>query len=675
MKIEKKDLNIENALKKEWLITNGIGGYSSSTVLGCNTRRYHGLLIAPFMPPARRFLILSKVDESIEINDKKYNLYTNMCKNYLAEGYKYLESFEKEYVPIFKYKIEDVKISKIISMVHGKNTVCILYKIRNGNSNSKLILAPVINFRDFHQLNTNHTYDLKQEIKNTKVKVIVDNNSSTPIYMYTNLGKYIEHKNDTFKDMYYIEEEKRGFFPEENHAVTGRYEIEIQANKEIDVCFICSLDENIEEIKTIDIINNEIIRIRQQLIDSKLYDSKRKITYNEMDEEFLQNYIIATDNFIVYRPSFNLHTIIAGYHWFLDWGRDALIAFEGLLLITRRYKIAKEVLLTFMNNIKYGLVPNGYSGFDGRPLYNSADASLLLFEQINKYLKYTGDKEFIKNNYDKFINIIESYKNGITFDDNNIYMDSDYLISSGTEQTQNTWMDAKYGNFAVTPRNGKTVELNSLWYNALLTIRDLSNIVDNKKNVEKYSEIANRVQKSFLEKFYNPKKKCLYDVLGDSKIRPNQLFSLSLTYPIVKPNSEMAHEIFETVTKKLLTKYGLRTLAKGEPNYIEIYEGNAFKRDMSYHQGPVWPWLLGLYYDSLKNMIKYETKKSIKNNLKITLEKFIHDVEKTFKVALYEDGAMGNISEIYDTKPPYLGKGTVAQAWSVSEVYRIILKK
>ena len=675
MKIEKKDLNLENGLKKEWLIANGIGGYASSTVLGCNTRKYHGLLVAPLMPPARRFLILSKVDESIEINNKKYDLYTNMCKNYLSEGYKYLESFEKEYFPVFKYQIEDVKISKIISMMHGKNTVCILYKIRTGENNAKITIAPIVNFRDFHQENSNHTFDLKQEIKNTKVKVVVDNNISTPIYMYTNSGKYIEHKNDTFKNMYYIEEERRGFFPEENHAVTGRYEIELEPNKETIISFVCSLDENIEEIDPVNVINNEIVRIRQLLIDSKLYDAKKNVTYNGKDEDFLLNYIIQTDNFIVYRPSFNLHTVIAGYHWFLDWGRDALISFEGLLLITKRYTIAKEVLLTFMNNIKYGLVPNGYSGFDGRPLYNSADASLLLFEQINKYIKYTGDTEFVKKIYNKLTNIITSYKNGITFDDNNIYMDSDYLISSGTEQTQNTWMDAKYGNFAVTPRNGKTVELNSLWYNSLLIMKELSTIIENKKEAQKYGQLAKKVKESFTEKFYNPKRKCLYDVLGDSKLRPNQLFSLSLTYPIIEPNSEIAHDVFETVTNKLLTKYGLRTLAKGETNYIEIYEGDPFRRDMSYHQGPVWPWLLGLYYDSLKNMIKYEKNKNIKKELELQLETFINSTEKTFKNALYNDGAMGSISEIYDTKPPYCGKGTVAQAWSVAEIYRIILRK
>lgn len=424
MKYSKKDISIENGLTKEWIITNGIGGYASSSIIGCNTRKYHGLLIAPLTPPARRFLILSKIDESIEIDGKKYNLYTNMSTNYISEGYKYQESFEKDYLPTFSYKVEDTLIDKTICMKHMENTVCILYKIKNGKKYAKLTLAPIINYRDFHQMSTGHIYNLKQEIKQRKVKVIIDNNSETPIYIYSNLGNYIEHKNDSFNNMFYIEEEKRGFFPEENHAVCGRYEIELEPNEEKEVCIICSLEENIEEIDIRKVINDEVKRIDTLIEDSGL-------TSKTQDKELVKDYIIAADNFVVYRPSFCLHTLIAGYHWFLDWGRDALISFEGLLLIPRRFDIAKETLLTFIKNIKFGLVPNGYSGFDNRPLYNSVDASLLLFEQVKKYLNYTSDYKFVKEKmYNVLKNIIESYTNGINLDDNNIYLDKDNLIVS-----------------------------------------------------------------------------------------------------------------------------------------------------------------------------------------------------------------------------------------------------
>lgn len=230
MKLSKEQLELRDGITKEWLITNGIGGYASSSVLGINTRKYHGLLVASFTPPARRYVILSKVDESVEIENKKYNLYSNMCRNYISEGYKYLESFEKEYIPIFTYKVGKIKITKIICMEYGKNTVCILYKIKNDGPKAKFTVTPILNFRDFHTMNTNHYYNIKQEIKDNKVKVQIDEYTNYPIYFHMSKGTYIEHFNDTFNNMYYIEEEKRGFFPEENLSVPGRYEIEIKEN-------------------------------------------------------------------------------------------------------------------------------------------------------------------------------------------------------------------------------------------------------------------------------------------------------------------------------------------------------------------------------------------------------------------------------------------------------------
>ena len=473
--------------------------------------------------------------------------------------------------------------------------------------------------------------------------------------------------------MYYIEEEKRGFYPEENHIVPGVYEIDINPKEEKEISFICSLEENIEEISAKDVINEEIIRINELMIDSKMIEIKKQQSKEEID--FIKDYIIATDNFVVYRPNFKLHTLIAGYPWFLDWGRDALISFEGLLLKTKRYKIAKEVFLTFIKNIKFGLLPNGYSGFDNRPLYNSADTSLLLFEQVYKYIQYTKDTKFIeKEIYDVLKEIISSYEKGIDLDENNIYVDKDGLLSSGTNETQNTWMDAKYGNYAVTPRNGKAVEMNSLWYNALKIMQELTQKFKGKQFAKEYEDKAKKCQDEFIKKFYNKRRKCLYDVLGDSKIRPNQLFALSLSHPIIDPSSEEAQNIINTVNKKLLNKYGLKTLAKGEENYVEVYEGDSFKRDMSYHQGITWPWLLGLYYDALKNQIKYEKTKTKKKMYEDNLEDFKNNVRNTFLKEFYEEGMIGSISEIHDSKAPYLPKGALAQGWSVAEVFRIILE-
>ena len=670
-----ENLEFEKALKQDWIITNGLGGYSSSSILGINTRKYHGLLVAPLNPPGNRNLILSKVDESFESGGQEYPIYSNIGKDYISKGYQYLKAFEKEYIPIFTYEVDGAIIKKYICMEHGKNTVCVLYNIKNNEKRTKFKIAPIVNFRDFHTTTPNAEFNLKQEIKDTKVKMIINNQGQTPIYMKTSEGKYIEHFNDTFRNMYYLEEEKRGQGAEENLAVPGVFEIKLRANEEKFITFICSLEENIDELDGKNLINKEIVRITGELYDSYLLDPKKD--YSDRYKTLMRDYIIASDNFVVYRPAFALYTIIAGYPWFLDWGRDALISFEGIVLIPRRFQIAKEVLLTFIRDIKYGLVPNGYSGYDGRPLYNSADASLLLFEQIRKYLEYTHDYEFLKNQaYDMLKKVIEAYINGIDLDGNNIHLDNeDGLLSSGTPQIQNTWMDAKIGNIVVTPRNGKAIEINALWYNALKIMESFANLYKEKELSKKYAELAKKCKESFIKKFYNKKRKSFDDLVGDNSIRPNQLFAIGLHYPVVEPNSVEAKTAFETVTKKLLTPYGLKTLAKGEKCYREIYEGDQIKRDMSYHQGITWPWLLGIYSDSFLNIISAEKNKTKKKELEEQYSKFAQNVEDTFYNEMYNRSTVGSISELYDSAKPYEAKGAFAQAWSVAEVFRIIEKR
>lgn len=672
MKLSKKQLSLEDGITKEWLITNGIGGFASQSVLGINTRKYHGLLVAPLMPPARRYVILSKIDESINVDGKEEILYSNIGKNYISEGYKNLESFEKIYTPSFKYETPSkIKIEKQISMVYGKNIVCVYYKIENIDKDITMKLAPVMNYRDFHCMNTNHEYNVNQKIIDNKVRVTVDGNKILPIYLYSKEGEYIEHQNDTFKNMFYIEEEKRGFYPEEDLFVPGRYEINIAANATKEFTIVCGLEENIEEIDGKTVIENEKKRLDKIIDASNLVDKNQ----SKSNQEQMRDLVIASDNFVTYRPKFSLHTIIAGFPWFLDWGRDTLISFEGLLLKTRRFDIAKEVLVMMTKDIKYGLVPNGYSGYDSRPLYNSVDSSLLLIEAVSKYLEYTQDYTFVKNSLYKILkNIIESFQNGINVDDSNIFMDKDGLISAGTPETQLTWMDAKVGNFAVTPRNGKAVELNSLWYNALKVVADLAERYNDEKTHDEYEKLAKKVKASFNKKFYNEKNKCLDDVIGSEEIRPNQLFALSTTYPVMILSNEKAKETLKTVGKELYTKYGLATLSKKDPKYIAVYEGDGFRRDMSYHQGITWPWLAGLYVESYKTIIKNEKNKTEKKKLEEEYEKIISNYKKSFAQAMKE-GAIGTISELYNSKPPYLPKGAFAQAWSVSEAIKIMLEK
>ncbi len=679
---------------KEWIITNGIGGFASSTDKGgMNTRRYHGLLIASSEPPMKRKLILSKVDESIEIDGKKYNLYTNDSNGTLSKGYKYLTKFEKEIVPIYTYKVKNITIEKSICMVYGKNAVVVMYKIANGKHDVKLNLTPIINYRDFHSENHSSTFDFKQRFEDNKLIVELDNNTNVSLRVAN--SKYEMHENDMFYDMHYAIEEERGFDCEENHFIPGSFEIEVKPNEDKKINFVCSLDGKYgltdTELKRADgdkLITKEINRINKLVKQSKLieeYDQntikgKRnratKILYNEL----VNKYIIASDNFIVYRDLNKLHTLLAGYPWFLDWGRDAFIAFEGIVLTTKRFDIAREILLTFVNNINNGLLPNGFSEYTGEPLYNSADASLLFIDAVNKYIKYTGDYSFVEKNLFKYMKqIINNYTNGIDLSNNNIYVDKDdYLLVSGTSDTQNTWMDAKADGKAVTPRSGKVVELNAMWYNALMIMDELNTKFNGK--TKQYLKLAEKCKESFNNKFYNINKKSLYDVIetynneieNDDKIRPNQLFAISMDYPVMDGNSDIAKTIFVTVTRKLLNKFGLKTLAKNEEGYAPIYEGNPIERDLIYHQGVTWPWLLGLYYDAMKNLIKYNDNIEIRKELNEELLIFRTNITSTFTNEINEGNTIGSISELYDSKNSKHGKGAFAQAWSISEVFRII---
>lgn len=717
---------------REWLITNGIGGYASTTDFGgMNTRRYHGLLIAPLNPPGQRKLILSKVDESIEIDGTKYNLFTNDVDSKIQTGYKNLKKFEKDAIPVYTYKVNGVIIEKSICMIYGKNAVVVLYKVANKKAKTKLKLTPLVNFRDFHS--EYHDMNFQYKEVSSKDKCQIQFGEQLPkINIAVKNSKYHKYEKNIFYNMHYKIEQERGFDCLENHAVPGTFEVYIKPNEDKTITFICALDEDekpktnkITDIDGEQVIKNELTRIKTEIKYTKLLiptrgEENKKVNEMEIDRynELVKKFVIASDNFIVYRKERNLHTTVAGYPWFLDWGRDSYISFEGLLLITKRYDIAKEVLLTFAEKVKDGIIPNGFSEYTGEALYNSVDASLLFINAVYKYLKYTEDYSFVKEKlYKTMKTIIDKYIDGINLDGNNIYVDEkDYLLVSGTPDTQNTWMDAKVDGKAVTPRNGKAVEINALWYNALRVMEEINAHYKKALSKIEYAYLAKKCKETFTEKFYNEQKKCLYDVIKvdrnefetfdigkDDKVRPNQIFALGLSFPVMDLNDERAKNVFITVTEKLYNKYGLKTLSEGEEGYAPIYKGNGIERDRIYHQGITWVWLLGPYYDALKNLINAETNEEAKAKLEETLTQFKITTADTFANEMSNGNTIGSIAEVYDSKEPeknvrklqvmtndlierdeigwvfeknvMRGKGAFAQGWSVSEVFRIILGK
>ena len=619
MKITKE--KYEEVIKNEWLITNGIGGFASSTISGCNTRKYHGLIVASLGKSGERYLCLSKLNESLIIRGNEHSFSTNECSNFIEKGYSYQTEFSKVFLPKFTYSVKNIQIEKTLATKYGENKIGITYKIKTDKDDVLLRLQPLVNFRSFHQ--TKNCPELQQEINENAVNVRLKNNIN--LHMIVSEGEYVEYTRTYYENMFYRVEEERGLDSSENHYMPGYFEVVIPKNSEKVIEFVASVDDStlfLPKANATDIIRGENVR----------FEKICKIANAKSDLE--RELVIAADNFIIEKN--NTKTIIAGYPWFGDWGRDTFISLEGITLETNRFKDAKEIINSFKNYIKDGLVPNLISE-DGAESYNSVDASLWYIDAVYKYYKYTMDSDFVKDMYPILMQIINAYKNGTSYD---IKMDEDGLISAGNAETQLTWMDAKVGDVIPTPRYGKAVEINALWYNALKIMEVFSNIIGEKFD----SNISKKIEESF-KKFYAPVG--LFDTIEplSNKIRPNQVIAIGLEFSPVE--KEKAREILKLVDEKLYTNRGLKTLSSDDEDYRPYYFGGVYERDTSYHQGTVWPFLLMFYNKALK---KYEKK----SNDNIEVQKMLHE------------GCIGNVAEIYDAEEPRKPKGAFAQAWSIA---------
>lgn len=631
----------EQGIQREWLLTNGIGGFSCSTIIGMNSRRYHGLLIASLNPPVERHLILSSISEMVLINNKEYYLHSFMTPNFTAHGEYYLETFTFNEIPKFQYRIGSMRIEKKVCLRYGKNQVAVVYKIKNA-VNCKIQLTPLINFRNYHYLSQSRFMNFSTEISD-KTMFITPFNMDRQIYIVCSDGKAVKN-HCFFYNMDYAYEHERGLNGTEDHYIPGYYDIEVNEGEDKTITFICSFNE------PFDLLDGEII-IEEEV-------RRQKNILSEINgDEFLRKLVLAADNFIVQRNSTNSKSVIAGYPWFTDWGRDTMIALTGLTLATKRYKDARDILYTFAKYEKDGLIPNVFLDGDNEPAYNTVDAALWFFQAVYNYIQYTGDIKFVKEELLTVLKrIINAYKQGTAF---NIKMDKDFLISAGSEYTQLTWMDAKVGDWVVTPRHGKAVEINSLWYNAVMI---MSHILENVgENNNDYVKLSENIKKNFLELFWNEQEGCLYDVVNeygrDGKIRPNQILAVSLSFPVL--SGKYAKSVVDTVYQKLYTAHGLRTLYHNDPAYRGVYIGDQYQRDGAYHQGTVWVWPLGQFITAYAKVYREE------KNLAETLKSFFLPFHDHLK-----DACIGNISEIFDGNEPLIARGSFAQAWSVSEILR-----
>ena len=643
--------DLDAAQRREWLETNGIGGFASSTIIGLNTRRYHGLLVAATKPPVGRFVLLSKLEETLVIDGQPFDLSANRYPGAVhPQGFRYLKSFCLDPFPVFTYEVEGIEIEKTVFMIHGENSTVVQYELRKNNypespKNLRLEIRPLIAFRDYH--GTTHANGaINGAVEESVGAVNVTPYRGLPSLHLAHNAAELRRTGDWYYNFGYDAERERGLDFSEDlfNPLLLTFDLRLRRQAAI---IASTFEHNVTRAP----------EYRQAEI------SRRRIAVvsTPTDNPFVQSLAAAADQYIVSRG--DQKTVIAGYHWFGDWGRDTMIALPGLTLPTGRHEIARSILRTFSRNVDQGMLPNRFPDAGDTPEYNTVDATLWFFEAARAYLAYTGDAEFVRGElYPVFVDIINWHVRGTRY---GVKVDPSGLLSSGAPGVQLTWMDAKVGDWVVTPRCGKAVEIQALWYNALRIMENLAGTFRDDSGQKRYRSMAAVAYWSFNRLFWNEKSGCLYDVVNggppDPSIRPNQIFAVSLPNSILSP--ERAGSVVDKVREYLLTPYGLRSLAPSDPQYRGRYTGKPVERDGAYHQGTVWPWLMGPFLTAYVKV----------NGGSAEARRQAADWLMPLKEHL-SDAGLGHISEIFDGDAPYRPVGCVAQAWSVAEILRTLVE-
>lgn len=625
----------------EWLETNGLGGYASGTVSGAHSRKYHGLLIAAMNPPMGRMSLVTKLDETIVLNGRRHELGTNQYPGVVhPAGYRYLKSFRRDLFPEFEYAVDGVVIRKTIVAIHGENTTLILYEVLEAPSRFTMELLPLYSTRDFHWLSHSNDYIGRPYLFEDGVFRTVNYFGCPEFFISVPKSGFTEQQGWYYNFEYSVEA-SRGVDFREDLYTHGSFGVTLKKGSKLGVI-----------LSTDDPTGKDAFALMRE-------EKKRreKGVKNFAGHPALRRLALAADQFIVKRGALN--TLVAGYPWFGDWGRDTMISLPGLCLVTGRYDDARRILQTFAGFMSEGMLPNRFPDYDERPDYNTIDATLWFFHAIYKYYHYTKDKAFVKEILPVLADSIAWHYKGTRY---GIKVDpEDGLLCGGQEGVQLTWMDAKAGNWVVTPRRGKPVEINALWYNALRIMEFFSEMFADTIIAKDYGTRALRVSESFSKVFWNEKLACLYDYVEDGKpnddIRPNQLYALSLSFPLV--DRAHASQVLTVVTQHLLTSRGLRSLSPDNKDYKPVYGGDIWYRDGAYHQGTVWSFLLGAYVDALI----YATGE--KAEAGIVIHEFLHHLD---------EACVGSVSEIFDGKVPHHPRGCMAQAWGVGEALRVCVE-
>jgi len=665
--------DFDEAIKSEWLVTNGLGGYASSTVFGINTRKYHGLLIAAFNPPTDRRVLLSRLDEEVQVRKEIYQLGTNESRSGIQpRGYQFLVGFSLNPFPTFTYKISSLYLSKTLFMPTGRNVTIVIYEVTNsGTEEASLRIKPLVNSRHFHSVLERDGLQWSFTQKLSENGVVVQ--PSTPLsalVLSSTEGRYNIGEGE-WMETYFRVDDSRGESCLEHVYQPGFFEVEVSPNETKRFCIMAAAGKDESDAQSlfsslfgdgsreIDTLYDAELERRRGLLEV----SKKQNALPQM-EDWLEWLVLATDSFIVHRQSTQTKSVVAGYHWFEDWGRDSLISLPGLTLVTGRFNDAREILLTFKHYRQKGLIPNRFPDAAGeKPEYNTVDATLWYFNAVLQYLKYTGDFDFVQTELWKTLkSMVEHHIQGTLHD---IRIDKDCLIAHGPRLT---WMDAMINSQPVTPRRGRAVEIQALWYNALKFMELLATRFDEKAEASKYFSIAEKVKWSFAQEFWNPQTNCLFDVVvndanKDASLRPNQVIAAALDFPIL--DRAKSERVVETVQRNLLGVFGLRTLSKDDSRYVGRYMGGRVHRDNAYHNGTVWAWLLGPFTTAFLKLKNHEKKWRD--------HAFQNFLQPLFKEEIFRAG-LGTISEIFDGDPPHEPQGCVSQAWSVAEPLRAYIE-
>ncbi|MBC8107395.1 MAG: glycogen debranching enzyme family protein [Anaerolineae bacterium] len=630
-------------LEREWLLTNGMGSFASSTIVGCNTRRYHSLLCAATIPPVGRMVTLSRIGEIIQRpNQPMLELSVNQfADRFHPRGEKYLRRFELDDTARFYYDAEGTKVTKEVLLFWERNTAAVRYTIEPHDFKPlQFSMLPFMAMRDFHALRAVST--ARFDVHHDRHAVTVRDRALS-CHIRCDKGHFISQQDWWFGQLYAIELERGQDFTEDLY-MPGRFVVEVT---EPTTVTIWVSTESPDSVETIDF--DAELRRRITHMNSVANVPKESPTTSKTIVRLTH----AANDFVVRRKApdnADAWTVIAGYPWFADWGRDTMIALPGLFLTTKRFKEAGRVLSVFAHYVSEGMIPNRFDDYTNQPHYNTVDASLWFIHAVHEYARLSGDS----NLFDAILKpacraIIEGYSRGTRF---GIAMDPvDGLITQGDATTQLTWMDAKCGDVCFTPRQGKAVEINALWYNALKLMGD--------------DPLAAKVAENFRKEFWVSPFRGLADVVHksdrDEKIRPNQIFAVSLPHSALSREQQSA--VVEVVRRELLTPVGLRTLGEKEAGYTPMYRGDQFARDRAYHNGTIWPWPIGAFLEAYVKV--NDNSDAARNQAREWLQPLIDHLENA--------GCVGSISEIFEAQPPHRPVGCFAQAWSVSEVLRLAM--